>query len=108
LPRQRRPVRAQHLLARVSCSGRCLMGAYASLQLGRHSRKRIIEYSNIYLLKRRSHKTIRIGLDTPTLRKLRSALRHHDRITATIYGAIVDPSGNIERRTRGRSLHITG
>jgi hypothetical protein len=107
LPGQRHPVRAEHLLARVSCSGRCLMGAYANIQIGK-SGKPLNQYSEVYLLKKRSQKTIRIGLDKPTLRKLRSALQRRQPITATVYGAVVDPSGNIERRSRARTLHITG
>ena len=107
LPSQRHPVRDRHLLADVSCSGRCLMGAYATIQLGKSS-QRLTQYSSIYLLRKSSHKTIRIGLDKKTLGKLRSALHRHERITATVYGAVVDPSGNIERRSPGRSLSITG
>jgi subtilase family serine protease len=107
LPRQLHPVRAGHLLAQVSCSGRCLMGAYAKIKLGK-SAKRLTQYSNVYLLRKRSHKTIRIPLDTATLRKVRSALHRQQRVTATIYGAVVDPSGNVERRSRGRPLRITG
>ncbi len=107
LPRQLHPVRDRHLLADVSCSGRCLMGAYANIQPGR-SAKRLTQYSAVYLLKQRSHKTIRIALDKKTLGVLRSALRRHQRITATVYGAVLDPSGNIERRSAGRTLHITG
>ena len=38
LPTQRHPVRDGHLLARVSCSGRCLMGAYAKIRSGRSRR----------------------------------------------------------------------
>ena len=38
LPSQRHPVASKHLLAKVSCSGRCLMGAYARIRIGR-SRK---------------------------------------------------------------------
>ena len=107
LPRQLHPVRDRHLLADVSCSGRCLMGAYAKIQLGK-SRSRLTQYSSIYLLKKRSHKTIHIGLDKKTLGELRSALHRHESITATVHGAVVDPSGNIERRSRGKSLRITG
>jgi subtilase family serine protease len=106
LPRQRHPVRDEHLLARVSCSGRCLMGAYARIRIDK-APKVVTQYSTIYLLKRASAKTIRIGLDKPTLRKLRSALRRKERITATVYGAVVDPGGNIERRSAARTLHLT-
>jgi hypothetical protein len=100
-------VRDGHLLARVSCSGRCLMGAYAKIHIGK-SAKALTQYSNVYLLRKRSSKTIRIGLDKPTLRKLHSGLGRKQRVTATVYGAVVDPSGNIERRSVGRTLHITG
>ncbi len=106
LPTQRHPVRDGQLLARVSCSGRCLMGAYAKIHIGK-SAKALTQYSNVYLLKKRSSKTIRIGLDKPTLRKLHSGLGRKQRVTATVYGAVVDPSGNIERRSAGRTLHIT-
>ena len=106
LPPQRHPVRDEHLLARVSCSGRCLMGAYARIRIGK-APKAVTQYSNIYLLKRAASKTIRIGLDKPTLGKLRSALDRKQRIVATVYGAVVDPSGNIERRSAARTLHIT-
>jgi subtilase family serine protease len=107
VPSQRHPLRARRLLAQVSCSGRCLMGAYASIQLGR-SRKRMTEYSSVYLLRQRSHKTIRIALPAAAIRKARTALTHHEKVTATIYGAVVDPSGNIERSTPGHALAITG
>jgi kumamolisin len=106
LPRQRHPVSDEHLLARVSCSGRCLMGAYARIRIDK-APKVLTQYSDVFLLKRASSKTIRIGLDKPTLRKLRSALARKQRITVTVYGAVVDPSGNIERRSPGRTLHIT-
>jgi subtilase family serine protease len=106
LPRQRHPVHDGHLLARVSCSGRCLMGAYARIHIGK-SAKALTEYSNVYLLRKRSQKTIRIPLDKPTLRRLRTGLSRKQRITATVYGAVVDPSGNIERRSQGPTLHIT-
>jgi subtilase family serine protease len=107
LPRQRHPVNDRRLLARVSCSGRCLMGAYARFSLGT-SRTRPTQYSNVYLLKKRGQRTIRIGLNRKTLSTLRSALRHHEKITATVYGAVVDPGGNVERTSRGRALRITG
>jgi subtilase family serine protease len=105
LPSQRHPVASKHLVAKVSCSGHCLMGAYGRIRIGR-SRKVITRYSSIFLLKNGGHKTIKIGLDKKTLGKLRSALAHRQKVTATIYGAILDPSGNIESRTRGKALRI--
>ena len=107
LPGQPHAVAAERLLATVSCSGRCLMGAYAKLQIGRSGRP-LTRFSNLYVLRRRNRRTIAISLDHATLTKLHAGSRRHQRITATVYGAIVDPAGNIERHTRGRTLKLTG
>lgn len=107
VPSQRRPVAAKHLLAKVSCSGRCLVGAYARITVG-HSRKATTRYSGVSLLKKGGHKTVKIGLDKKTVRKLRSALAHHQKVIATIFGAILDPSGNIVSRTGGKELRVKG
>jgi hypothetical protein len=107
LPPQRHPVAAKHVLARVSCSGHCLMGAFTRIKIGRSGRP-FTRYSAVYLLKKGGHKTIKIGLDRKTVSKLRLALARGQRITATVYGAIRDPSGNVESRTRGKDLRIRG
>ena len=78
------------------------MGAYARIRIGR-SRKVVTKYSSVFLLKNGGHKTIKIGLDEKTVGKLRSALAHHQKVIATIFGAILDPSGNIESRRAARS-----
>jgi hypothetical protein len=107
VPSQRRPVAGKHLLATVSCSGRCLMGAFARIRIG-SSRKVTTRKSSVFLLRRAGHRTIKIGLDAKTLSKLRSALAHGQKVTATIFGAILDPSGNIESQTRGKELRVRG
>jgi subtilase family serine protease len=107
VPSQRHPVTSKHLLATVSCSGRCLMGAFARIRIGR-SRKVTTRRSGVFLLKRGGHRTIKIGLDAKTLQKLRGALAQGHKVTATIYGAILDPSGNIESQTRGKELRVRG
>ena len=106
LPTQRHPVSAEHLLARVSCSGRCLMGAYTHIQVGR-SRTLLTDESNVYLLKQAGRKTIKIALDSKTLGKVRAALAQRQRVTAIVYGAILDPSGTIEAQTSGLRLKLT-
>jgi hypothetical protein len=40
--------------------------------------------------------------------KLRAGLNRGQSITATVWGAIVDPSGNIEAHTRGREMRVRG
>jgi subtilase family serine protease len=107
VPSQRHPVASRHLLAKVSCSGHCLMGAYTRIKIGR-SRKVLTKYSGVFLLKRAGRRTVKIGLDRRTVGKLRHALAHHEKVTATIYGAIVDPSGNVVSRTRGKEMRLRG
>jgi subtilase family serine protease len=107
VPTQRHAVAAKHVLARVSCSGRCLMGAYAHIQIGR-SRKLITRESTIYLLRNGGRKTIKIPLDSKTLGKLHAALARRETVTAIVYGAILDPSGNIEAQTSGLRLGLHG
>jgi kumamolisin len=107
VPSQRHPVSSRRLVANVSCSGRCLMGAYARIKLGR-SRKVLTRYSSVFLLRRSGRRTIRIGLDSKTAGKMHTALVHGQKVIATIYGAIVDPSGNVEARTPGKELRVRG
>jgi hypothetical protein len=64
--------------------------------------------SGIFLLKRAGRRTIKIGLSAKSVRTLRSAVAHRQKVTATVYGAILDPSGNVESRTRGKELLVRG
>ncbi len=105
VPRQRHPVASRRLVVRVSCSGRCLVGAFAQIQLGR-SRRRITEKSSAYLLRNRGRRTVTIPLSSAVRRQLQSALARHQRVTATVYGALLDPTGIVGARTRAVSLRI--
>jgi hypothetical protein len=107
VPGQRHPVTSRRLLARVSCSGRCLVGAFTRIQIGR-GRSRITEKSKAYLLRSAGRKTVTIAFSPSTLRRLHDALGRRQRVTATVYGAVLDPTGIVEGQTRGiraRILH---
>jgi kumamolisin len=104
LPGHQSPVRAHHVLATVSCSGPCLLGAAAALALG--GSERFNAQSKLYRLKRAGRRTIAIPFSDRQLGKLRSALAHHERIVATVVGAVVDPSGNVERESLPVTLRI--
>jgi subtilase family serine protease len=106
VPRQR-PLASEHILARVSCSGQCLLGAYARITVGRAKSGPAL-YSGVAVLRHRGAKLVNIGLSRALRSRLGGQLAHHDRITATVYGAIVDPGGTIERQTRPQNLSITG
>jgi kumamolisin len=106
LPRQRDPVAAHRLLATVSCSGACLMAAYAELTIGRGRPFRVD--SAVSLLRRARSKTIALELAGGDLAKLRSGLAAHRRVVATVYAVILDPGGEVERRSAGERLVIGG
>jgi kumamolisin len=105
VPRQRHPVASRRLLVRLSCSGRCLAGAFTRLQVGR-SRTRITEKSKAYLLRHGGHRTVTIPFSRSVVRRLGSALARHQRITATVYGAVLDPTGMVEAATRGDGVRL--
>jgi subtilase family serine protease len=106
LPRQRDPLVTRRLIARVTCSGRCLYGAYARIRIGR--RRTIERQSRAYLRTRAGGRTISIALSGPTVALLRRALAHRERIVASLYGVILDPAGNVEAQSRARALRISG
>jgi hypothetical protein len=53
-------------------------------------------------------RTIAIALSPSDLSRLRSALAARQAVTATVYGVILDPSGDVEAQSRGARLRITG
>jgi hypothetical protein len=83
------------------------MGAFARIRIGRAG-KVMSPDSNVFLLKKAGHRTVKIGLDKKIAAALHTALTHHRKVTATIFGAILDPSGNIEAQTRGKELRVRG
>ena len=98
------PVQRGHLTAKVSCSGRCLLAAYAAVAVARA--KSFEVFSDVALLKQKGRKTLQLKFSSRQLRQLRGALSRREKITATVFGVILDPGGNIERATRGTKLRI--
>jgi len=106
VPAQSHPVAAGHLLATVSCTNECLMGAYAEIQIG--SGKPFTAYSTAYELISKRRRTIEIPLTGSERTAITTALGRHERVVATLRGAIIDLSGEIVRQTTGKPLTITG
>jgi kumamolisin len=105
LPPQHRPLRAQHLLATVSCTGECLMGAFARIRIGGGE---ATVFSQTHELTVRRRQTIKIALDGRLRARIHDALANHRPVTATVFGALVDASGSVEQRTPGKTVRITG
>ncbi|WP_249011353.1 protease pro-enzyme activation domain-containing protein [Conexibacter sp. DBS9H8] len=106
VPTPQRPLRQRALVDEVRCSGRCVIGAIAHIQIGRS--RPVTFYSGLAHLAAAAGRRLRIPLSPPELRRLRVALKQRRRIRATVVGAIVDAAGNIERRTSAVPVTLLG
>ena len=104
LPRQLRPVAAGKLRARVRCSATCLLGAYATIAIGRA--RPITQRSSTYLLRRAGSHLVAIVFDRRAMSQLRSAVTHHQRVVATIYGAAYSAGGAVIGSSGARTLDL--
>ncbi len=104
LPGGQRPIEAKRVVAKVSCTGACLVGAYASVYFG--SKPAFTQYSNLYTLAGAGSKSVAIGFSGKQLKALRTALARHQRVTGFIRAAIVDAGGNVEKQTASLKLTI--
>ncbi len=105
LPRRQRPVAHRELLATVSCSAACSIGAFADVRIGRS--KPFVVASRLLHRQSQGRKTIPIKFSARQLRTLRAALAHNKKISATVFGALVDSLGAIQQQTAGRTLRIS-
>lgn len=105
VPAGQRPVSDQHVLATVSCSGACLFTAYARVTIGRG--QPFTDHASLFHMTRPGTRTVTINFSKGQLTRLASALNSGTRVTATVTGAIVDPSYNIERQSPQGHLTIT-
>jgi hypothetical protein len=106
VPGGQRPVHAQHVVARVSCSGACLMGAFASVYFGSKPAFHHPVYSSLYALRTAGSRRVVIGFSSAQLKALRSALADHTKVTGFVRAAIVDADRNVEKQTLAVKLTI--
>lgn len=103
LPGQR-PVARHHLVARLTCSRRCIARAAARISIS--GRGRITVASSRRLLAKRGARTVQLGFSRRQLRSLRSALHHHRRVSARVFGELLDSGGNVEATSAVRTVRI--
>jgi kumamolisin len=103
VPRQR-PILRHHLIARVSCSRRCIAVASATITIA--GKAPMHTGSARHLLRRRGRSAVRLPLSRGQLRGLRAALHQHRAIYAHVVGEVLDPGGNVEAISRAHTLRI--
>ena len=105
IPRGQRPARAGHIVATVSCTGQCLLGAAADVVIGKSNPFRI--QSALDHLAGAGTRSVSIGFTRRELTRVRAALSKHTRVAAYVQAAILDPDGYAERTSNGITLRIT-
>jgi kumamolisin len=105
LPRQRHVLRARQVRVHVHCSRACLLIAYTHIRIKGH-KGAIKARSRLHVLHGRRGRTITIALSRHRRHTIAKALRHHDRVTAYVYAAIVDPTGKVEHHTHAKKMRI--
>src|SRR5207302_2020459 len=83
IPAHQRPVRNHKILATVSCSLSCRMGAIALVQIG--SSKPFEIASRVHRIHAAGRKKIALVFSSRQLQRLRSALSRHQRIESEIF-----------------------
>jgi hypothetical protein len=107
VPQQRHVVRARAVRVTVHCSRACRFVAYTRIRI-QGVKGRITAESRQHVRHGRGRSSVSIRLPRRARAKIAKALRHHRRVTASVYAAIVDPTGKIEHHTHGSKLRIRG
>jgi subtilase family serine protease len=103
LPAQR-PLARRHLLAKLSCSRRCIVGAAALVAIPGAGSFRL--FSSTHLLLRKGGRTLQLRFSRSELRRLHAGVRGHKKIYASVIGEVLDAGGNVERLSRIHRLRI--
>jgi hypothetical protein len=105
VPRGQHPVRAHRLVAAMSCSAKCLAGAFVIIKI---SGSRSFEVtSKPYSLTAHHRRRIIMRFAPRQERRMRDALRTGRRIFAEAFGVLTDAQGDALKVTAGRQITIS-
>ncbi|MGH2866359.1 MAG: S53 family peptidase [Solirubrobacteraceae bacterium] len=103
LPGQRSVAR-HHLVARLTCSRRCIVRAAAQISIPQG--RGIAVNSNRQLLRKKGARTVKLDFSPRQLSRLRTALRQHRHVFARVSAELLDSGGNVEAISVVRTLRI--
>jgi hypothetical protein len=104
LPRHQRPAAHGGILATVSCSDSCSMGAFAEVAINHGAPFTV--HSRVNRLTVAGRKTLSLRFSRVQLGRLASALAHDRPILATVFAVSFDARGNVQQETGGTLLAI--
>jgi Pro-kumamolisin, activation domain/Subtilase family len=99
------PVRRHRMLARVTCSRRCIAAAVATVSMP--GARPFAVRSKSVVLTGRGAKTLALPFSRQQLRMVRRFTDVHKPIQASVVGQVVDSGGNVEASTGAQTLQIT-
>jgi kumamolisin len=103
VPKQR-PLAARRLLAKLWCSRRCVVSAFARISVG-HARPFKVR-SDTFVFNGARTRTVRLRFSPGNVRRISGGLHARRTVTATVFGQILDSGGNVESISHGRQLQI--
>jgi hypothetical protein len=106
LPRSQHPVRAHRFVAGMSCSSRCLVGAFVIVKISGAGSFEVT--SKTYSLPAHSRRRVVMRFSPKRERRLRAALGAHKDIFAEAFGVLTDAQGDALKVTAGRQATISG
>jgi subtilase family serine protease len=104
VPGQQHPLHAHNLLATVTCAGPCRVASFAFVRVG-HARPFEAD-SPVGSLPAAGSKTFAIRLSRKALGRIRSGLRQHRPVVATLYAVTITGRRTVAFRTGGIRMRI--
>ncbi len=106
VPGRQSPVKRREITVTVSCQAACRLAAAALVTIGRA--KPFEVDSTTYRLAAAGSKKVQIHLGGSALRRLRAGLKAHKRVSAQLFGLLLNGSGNVISETGGQRMTIKG
>ncbi|HEY2769100.1 MAG TPA: S53 family serine peptidase [Solirubrobacteraceae bacterium] len=104
VPGKQHPLKNHAVLATVTCAGPCRVASSAVIRVGHAGR--FEADSPIRSLPAAGSKTFAIRLSHKALDRIRSGLRHHSKVVATVYGITITGRRTVAFRTGGIRMRI--
>ncbi|HEX3616585.1 MAG TPA: S53 family peptidase [Solirubrobacteraceae bacterium] len=98
------PIASGGIYVELSCSAACDQAAYAKISA--RGMRSFSDYAFAHLIER-NRRRLKLPFTPAQTIKLTAALVEHRRITARLFGAVVDAGGDIESQTRTLTLRVT-
>jgi kumamolisin len=104
VPRGQHPVRARRVIARMSCSSKCLVGAFVIVKISGSGSFQVTSKTHSLAAHRRTRIVMRFSAKQE--RRLRNALRAHRAIFGEAFGVLTDAQGDAIKVTAGRQVRL--